>query len=89
MTLLVTDGITMAAVHGGKELYWSSYKHKCLERDDCPHYAPECENPSRTGFVNHLIFSSEPLSDQNVWLPLESGDMVGVDWRMQVMQRRA
>jgi glutamine amidotransferase len=44
----------------------------------------ECEAPSATGFVNHFILSSEPLQGENVWQALEPGDIVGVDWRMQV-----
>ncbi|MEZ4223664.1 MAG: class II glutamine amidotransferase [Polyangiaceae bacterium] len=86
LTMIATDGDTLAAVHGGKELFWSSYKTRCSDRDACPSLSPECEAPSNTGFVNHLILSSEPLSGENVWLPLEEGDIIGVDWRMQVLR---
>ncbi|MBX3251635.1 MAG: class II glutamine amidotransferase [Myxococcales bacterium] len=86
LTLLVTDGVTMAAVQGGKELFWSSYKNQCADRDACPSLAPECEAPTRTGFVNHLLLSSEPLQGENVWIPLEPGDIVGVDWRMRLQR---
>jgi glutamine amidotransferase len=88
LTVIVTDGDTMVASHGGKELYWSSYKTRCSDRDVCPSLSAECEAPSRTGFVNHLIFSSEPLQGENIWLPLEEGDVLGVDWRMRVLQTR-
>ena len=84
LTLMVTDGVTLAALHGGKELHWSSHKRRCPERDACPHFAPACEAPSPTGFINHLLVSSEPLSDENVWLSLRDGDLVGVDWRMNL-----
>ena len=70
LTLMVTDGTTMAAHQGGKELYWSTYKNRCSERESCSYFAPECEAESQSGFVNHLIFSSEPLSGENVWLPM-------------------
>jgi glutamine amidotransferase len=43
-----------------------------------------CEAPSVSGVVNHFIVSSEPLQGENVWLPLEPGDIVGVDSRMQI-----
>jgi glutamine amidotransferase len=86
LTMMATDGDTLAAVQGGKELYWSSYKTKCSDRDVCPSLSPECEAPSATGFVNHLILSSEPLQGENIWLPLDEGEIIGVDWRMQVMQ---
>ena len=75
LTLLVTDGTTMAAVQGGKELHWSTHKQRCGDRDTCPSLAPECEAPTHTGFVNHWIVSSEPLQGENVWVPLEPGEL--------------
>ncbi len=42
----------------------------------------------KSGFVNHFIVSSEPLSGENVWLPLEEGDVVGVDFRMRVQKSK-
>ncbi len=88
LTVIVTDGDTLVASQGGKELYWSTYKTHCSDRDSCPSLSPECEAPTRTGFVNHLILSSEPLGGENVWEPLEPGDVVGVDWRMHVEKTR-
>jgi len=86
LTLMVTDGDTMVATHGGKQLYWSSYKSRCADRDNCASLSAECEAPSRTGFVNHFILSSEPLSGENVWEELADGDVIGVDWRMRVLK---
>ncbi|MCB9600566.1 MAG: class II glutamine amidotransferase [Sandaracinus sp.] len=86
LTLLVTDGTTMAAVQGGKELHWSTYKNRCGDRDSCPSLSPECEAPTKTGFVNHWIVSSEPLQGENVWVPLEPGEILGVDWQMRVQR---
>jgi glutamine amidotransferase len=88
LTIIVTDGDTMVASHGGKELFWSTYKTRCSDRDVCSSLSAECEAPSKTGFVNHLIFSSEPLQGENIWLPLEEGDLIGVDWRMRVLHTR-
>ncbi|MBK7582195.1 MAG: class II glutamine amidotransferase [Myxococcales bacterium] len=87
LSLLVTDGDTMVATHGGKELYWSSHKTHCADRDTCPSLSAECEAPSLTGFVNHFIVSSEPLQGENVWEPLSDGDVIGVDWRMRVVRK--
>lgn len=84
LTIIVTDGTTMAAVQGGKELFWSTHKTRCADRDTCPSLSAECEAPTRTGFVNHLIFTSEPLQGENVWLEMKEGDVVGVDWRMRL-----
>ncbi len=84
LTIILTDGTTMAAVQGGKELYWSTFKKKCADRDSCPSLAAECEAPTKTGFVNHLIFSSEPLQGENIWEPLAEHEILGVDWRMRL-----
>jgi glutamine amidotransferase len=84
LTILVTDGGIMAGTQGGKELFWSTYKTRCGDRDSCPSLSPECEAPTATGFVNHLLFSSEPLEGENIWTELEPGEVVGVDWRMRL-----
>lgn len=87
LTIIVTDGTTMAAHQGGKELYYSTYKGRCSDRETCASLAPHCEAPTTTGAVNHLVFSSEPLHGENVWLPLAEGDLVGVDRRMKLERR--
>jgi glutamine amidotransferase len=85
LTLMVTDGQALAVVQGGKPLFYSTYKGTCPERDVCASLSPECEAPTRTGFVNHLIISSERLQGENVWVELQEGDMMAVDHRMQVV----
>lgn len=87
LTLLVSNGSTLVATRGGKELYWSSYKTRCSDRETCPNLSPECEAPTRTGFVNHLLLSSEPLGGENVWHEVEEDGMIGVDWRMRMVTR--
>lgn len=84
LTCIVTDGTTMVAHHGGKELFFSTHKTRCPDRDSCPHLEVHCEAESKTGEVNHLIFSSEPLHGENVWTELRQGDLVGTDWRMRM-----
>ncbi len=86
-TCIVTDGSTMVAHQGGKELSWSSHKTRCADRDAGPSLSPECEAPSQTGYVNHFIVSSEPLQGENVWNELSPGELVGVDWRMRLRTR--
>ncbi len=86
LTVIVTDGTTMVAAEGGKELFWSTYKTRCADRDACPSLAPECEAPSESGYVNHLIFSSEVILGENIWLQLEPGELIGVDWRMKLLR---
>jgi hypothetical protein len=84
LTLMATDGESLVATQGGKDLFFSTYKTRCPDRDHCPSLSPQCEAPSESGVVNHFIVSSEPLQGDNVWLPLELGDIVGVDRRMHV-----
>ncbi|MCU0692213.1 MAG: class II glutamine amidotransferase [Polyangiaceae bacterium] len=86
LTCIATDGSTLVAYQGGKELYWSTHKTRCADRDTCPILSPECEAPTASGFVNHLIVSSEPLQGENVWTPMAKGDTVAIDWRMKLLQ---
>jgi glutamine amidotransferase len=89
LTVLVTNGETLVAAHGGKELFLSTYKTRCSDRSACPSLSAECEAPSMTGRVNHCIVSSEPLQGENVWLPLDPGDIVGIDARMHLFRSSA
>jgi glutamine amidotransferase len=84
LTFILTNGHTMAAHQGGKRLLYSTWKHRCSDRDICPSFAPACEAMSQTGVVNHLIFSSEPLQGDNVWLDMLPGQVVAVDARMRM-----
>ncbi len=83
LTAIATDGQTMVAHRGGRELYWSTYKRRCPDRDACAFFRPACEAPSPDGIVNHLLLSSEPVQGAAVWLPLEEHGSIGVDWRMR------
>ena len=87
LTAIATNGTTMVATRGGKELYWSTYKNKCSDRETCSYFAPECEAPSETGFINHMLVSSEPLNGENLWIEFEEGEVVGVDWRMDFIRQ--
>ncbi len=89
LTFLITDGVTMAAHQGGKELFFSTHKTRCGDRDTCASLSPECEAPTTSGFVNHLLFSSEPIHGENVWLPLDEGEVVAVDGRMHLLRTTA
>lgn len=88
LTFIVTDGVLMAAMHGGKQLYYSTHKRQCADRDTCPHLSVVCENPTTTGFANHVIFSSEELSGENVWSSMREGDVLAVDRHLRVYSGR-
>lgn len=84
ITFLITNGVTMLAHHGGKQLFFSTYKTDCPEANTCTSFSVECHGPTKTGYINHLIFSSEPLEGNNIWLAMDPGEMIGVDWQMKL-----
>jgi len=86
LSFLLTNGHLMLAHQGGKELYYSTYKTRCPDREQCASYSKVCEAPTDSGFVNHLLVSSEPLQGENIWHEMKTGQIVGVDWRMQLHQ---
>jgi glutamine amidotransferase len=88
LTVMATNGDCLVAAHGGKELYFSTYKTRCSDRGNCASLSLACEAPSSSGPVNHFIVSSEPLQGENVWEPLAAGDIIGVDGRMRVRRSR-
>jgi len=84
LTFILTNGTSMIAHHGGKDLFFSTYKTRCSERDTCHCFAPECEHPTKSGYVNHLAFSSERISGENVWVEMQPGEVIGIDWTMRL-----
>ncbi len=86
LSFLLTNGHVMLAHQGGKELYYSTYKTRCPDRDRCASFNKVCEAATDSGFVNHLLVSSEPLQGENIWQEMKAGQIVGVDWRMQLHQ---
>lgn len=84
LTFLITDGQIMLGYQGGKRLFYSTHKSKCSDREDCPFLNKTCENPTSSGAVNHLILSSEPLSGENIWNPLDVHQIVGVDHNFNI-----
>ncbi len=86
LTFILTNGRIMLAHQGGQPLFYSTHKTRCPDRDVCPSFAPECERISQSGFVNHLVLSSEPLHGENVWIEMEPHAMVGVDRRMRLQR---
>ncbi|MDF1562278.1 MAG: class II glutamine amidotransferase [Deltaproteobacteria bacterium] len=80
LTLVVARDDLLAAVHAGNTLWYSTYKGRCPERDGCSMLDPSCEGEVDDGTpVRHLLIASEPLSTENVWLPVPDDQVVGVD----------
>lgn len=85
LSFVLTNGELLLAHQGGKDLFASTFKVCCPERETCPSFAPSCEAPSRHGqIVNHMIFSSEELSGENVWTMMKPGQIIGVGPRMRL-----
>jgi predicted glutamine amidotransferase len=85
LTFVISNGPIMIALNGGMPLFYSTHKKKCPERDTCKSFLPICENYAHEGNqINHLIFSSEPLQGENVWVPLTPGQLVGIDENMRL-----
>lgn len=84
LTLIVTNGNLMVGHRFRMPLHMSTYKTKCPESDSCAFYRQSmCEAQVDDGIVRHLVLSSEkPAENPNVWLDLEDGETVGVDWGM-------
>lgn len=88
LSFILTNGDIILGHQGGKKVYYSTYKNKCQDRDQCPSFSEVCEAPTQTGFVNHMIFSSEPLSGENIWIEMEPGEIVGVDNKMRLFDEK-
>jgi glutamine amidotransferase len=84
LTMIVTDGNAMVGVCSNMPLRFSTYKHRCADRDQCPFLSRECEAPTERGKVNHLVIASEDLKGDNVWDDLTDDTYVAVDWGMSL-----
>lgn len=83
LSFVATDGLALVAFQGGKNLSFSTSKGRCPERDLCPEFAPVCETKAQNNQnIKHLIISSDALKGENVWQPMQPGQMVGVDSSM-------
>jgi predicted glutamine amidotransferase len=85
LTFVIANGPMMIGLNGGMCLYYSTHKKRCPERDTCASFAPSCEAlPDSSKKINHLIFSSEPLQGENIWIKMSPGQLVGVAREMEL-----
>lgn len=84
LTFIITNGSILIGYRDNKELYYSTYKKSCSEKQTCPAYeGNRCEAAVSDGLVKHLIISSEIIGGTaNVWVPIEQSDYVCVDHGM-------
>jgi predicted glutamine amidotransferase len=86
LTFLVTNGEVMLGYRRGRELFYSTHKSRCAERDTCPAFEAErCEREPNDGIVKHLILASEmPDEGPNVWQELAEDGYVAVGHGMNL-----
>lgn len=83
--VVVSNGRLLVAYRRGRPLHFSTHKRRCPERDTCSAFAGRCESPTPPGLeISHLVISSEPLGDQDVWQELGDGELVAVDDQMRL-----
>ena len=87
LTIVITTGQMMAAINGGQPLLYSTHKSKCSKRDTCSYFSPICEKEAQNNEqINHLIFSSEIVSGENIWKPIKHGELIAVDANMRFLK---
>lgn len=83
--VVISNGRLLVAYRRGRPLHFSTHKRRCPERDTCRAFAGRCESPAPPGAeISHLVVSSEPLGDQDVWQELADGELVAVDDHMRL-----
>ncbi|MEM6730658.1 MAG: class II glutamine amidotransferase [Myxococcota bacterium] len=84
MTFVLTNGSTLVGYRHRKELFFSTHKTRCPDRDVCPAFEEgRCESAVEDGLVKHLVVTSERVSvGPNVWTELRDGEYVSVDHGM-------
>lgn len=85
-TFLLSDGQSMLAYQGGKDLHYSVHKTKCSESSSCDFYTHYCETEDVSGKVNHLLFSSEPISGENIWQKMPARMAIAIDVNMILLK---
>jgi len=84
LNLLITNGRVLVGYKRGVDLFFSTYKSRCPERDTCwAFHAERCESAVQDGIVQHLLVSSEVIEEgTNVWQPMAHDEYVAIDHGM-------
>ena len=90
LNLLLTNGRLLFGYKRGVDLYFSTHKTRCPERSTCwAFHEDRCESAVAEGIVQHLLVSSEVISEgTNVWEPLSDDEYVAVDHAMNFHRGR-
>lgn len=85
LTFLLSNGNVMVGYRHAVQLFFSTHKTSCSDRETCHAYEAErCEARAADGIVKHLIVTSEVISGENVWEELADGEYVCLDHGMNV-----
>lgn len=90
MTFVLSNGSSLVGYRHGKELFYSTHKSRCPDRDECHAFEQSrCESEARDGLVKHLVVTSERLEEgPNVYVALEDGEFVSVTRNMHFERGR-
>ncbi len=86
LTFMVTNGSILVGYRHHRDLYFSTHKTRCPDREGCSAYVPlRCEAAAEPqGVVNHLIVTSERIAENpNVWNEVPDEQYVAVDTQMR------
>ncbi len=80
LTFLLSNGHIILGYRHRKDLFYSTYKSLCPERDTCASFEESrCEREVGDGLVKHLIITSEHISTgPNAWISVPDGQFVAV-----------
>ena len=82
----------MAATRLGRGLFFSTQKRYCEKMDECSRWREgdelPCMHPLRRSEINHLLVASEKISAEDIWEPLDEGDIVGIDASFNFVRER-
>ena len=91
---ILTNGKTLFARRAGLELYLATQKRSCPDALTCPEsnkiclegMMPKLRVGGRERRCNHLLISSEPIGEDNIWEEVPEGSLVALsqDFRLSV-----
>lgn len=86
---VLTNGAVFFAVRAGRELFLATQKSTCRDFHSCVEPDKYCMLEARPPGqpVNHVLVSSERIGTEDVWEPMEHGQMavLSADWRLTLL----
>ncbi len=84
LNVVISNGPVLLAYRLGRQLHFSAHRN---ETSSCTSslLLDSCVNQAEEGSrISHLLISSEPLATQQVWEPVQEGQIIAIDneWRL-------